>query len=238
LRPREAAAAVPTWGGRNAVVRDHQQLAGQVEGGVATAGGNRLVSPRRSRPGLSPLKAETRVRIPLAIRTRVLLRRARRPPATSNPSRGLRARPRAHPSACLLRRGRRVTKMVTKGCESPVSRELTTLHRVRANLSILLTGHHGTARHNQLSKLDVAASLPVARSDGAHQRVAWVSNQDPALPTRPRQAPNTSWGEKATVSRGSGHSPDRQPLGQDTVRIARSGQGSAARRLDTSGVTS
>ena len=37
----------------------------QLEGGVATAGGNPRVSPRHCRRGHNPLKAETRVRIPL-----------------------------------------------------------------------------------------------------------------------------------------------------------------------------
>jgi hypothetical protein len=38
---------------------------GELEGGMATAGGNRRVSPRHCRAGHNPLKAETRVRIPL-----------------------------------------------------------------------------------------------------------------------------------------------------------------------------
>jgi hypothetical protein len=37
----------------------------QLEDVVATAGGNRRVSPRRYRPCHNALKAETRVRIPL-----------------------------------------------------------------------------------------------------------------------------------------------------------------------------
>jgi hypothetical protein len=37
----------------------------EFEAVVATAGGNRAVSPRRYSPGYNPLKAETRVRIPL-----------------------------------------------------------------------------------------------------------------------------------------------------------------------------
>ena len=37
----------------------------QLEGAVATAGGNHAVSSRRGRPCHRPLKAETRVRIPL-----------------------------------------------------------------------------------------------------------------------------------------------------------------------------
>jgi hypothetical protein len=37
----------------------------ELERPVATAGGNRAVSPRRYSPGYNPLKAETRVRIPL-----------------------------------------------------------------------------------------------------------------------------------------------------------------------------
>jgi hypothetical protein len=53
----------------------------------------------------------------------------------------------------------------------------------------------------EIPKLDVAASLPVARSDDAHQGVAWLSDQGPALLTKSRQAPNTSWGKKARVSR-------------------------------------
>jgi hypothetical protein len=38
---------------------------GELNSAVATAGGNRAVSPRRYSPGYNPLKAETRVRIPL-----------------------------------------------------------------------------------------------------------------------------------------------------------------------------
>jgi hypothetical protein len=38
---------------------------GEVIPPVATAGGNRGVSPRRDSPGYNPLKAKTRVRIPL-----------------------------------------------------------------------------------------------------------------------------------------------------------------------------
>ena len=70
----------------------------------------------------------------------------------------------ARPSSCLLRRGSRVTKTVTTGRDSPLSRGVTASHRVTGNPSILLTGHHGTARHSQLPKLDVAGSIPVARS--------------------------------------------------------------------------
>ena len=71
----------------------------------------------------------------------------------------------ARPSSCLLRRGSRVTKTVTTGRDSPLSRGVTPSHRVTGNPSILLTGHHGTARHSQLPKLDVAGSIPVARSN-------------------------------------------------------------------------
>ena len=65
----------------------------------------------------------------------------------------------------LLRRGSRVTKTVTTGRDSPASPGVTASHRVTANPSILLTRHHGTARHKQLPKLDVAGSIPVARSN-------------------------------------------------------------------------
>jgi hypothetical protein len=68
------------------------------------------------------------------------------------------------------------------------------------NPATLLTRHHGTARHSQLPKLDVAASFPVARSNDAHQSVAW-SDQGPALPTNPHQAPNTSWGRRRGTDR-------------------------------------
>ena len=67
-------------------------------------------------------------------------------------------------SSGLLRCGRRVTKTVTIGCDSPLSRGVTASHRVTGNPLILLTRPHGTARHSQLPQLGVAASAPVARS--------------------------------------------------------------------------
>ena len=91
--------------------------------------------------------------------------RARRPPATSDPSHSQPARTSAWPSSCLPRRGKRVTKMVTKERDSSLSRGITKSHRVTGNPSILLTRPHGTARHSQLPKLDVAGSIPVARSN-------------------------------------------------------------------------
>jgi hypothetical protein len=65
----------------------------------------------------------------------------------------------------LLRRGSVITKTVTKRCDSRVSRGVLASHRVTAKPAILLTEHHGTARHEQLPKLDVAGSIPVARSN-------------------------------------------------------------------------
>jgi hypothetical protein len=58
-------------------------------------------------------------------------------------------------ASCLSRCGGRVTKTVTTGRDSPLSQGATALHRVTGNYSILLTEHHGTARHSQLPKLDV-----------------------------------------------------------------------------------
>jgi hypothetical protein len=52
--------------------------------------------------------------------------------------------------------------MVTTGRDSPLSCGVTAPHRVTGNLSILLTRHHGTTRHSQLPKLDVAGSIPAA----------------------------------------------------------------------------
>jgi hypothetical protein len=102
---------------------------------------------------------------PLGTRTRCHPRPpARRPPGASDLSPGQPARTSARPSSCLLRRGSRVTKTVATERDSPASLGITTSHRVRGNPSILLTGHHGTARHSQLPKLDVAGSIPVARS--------------------------------------------------------------------------
>ena len=68
-------------------------------------------------------------------------------------------------TSCLPRRGSRVTKTVTTGRDSPASQGLTASHCVTGNSSIFLTGPHGTARHSQLPKLDVAGSIPVARSN-------------------------------------------------------------------------
>src|SRR5262245_5484338 len=84
---------------------------------------------------------------------------------TSNPLDRQRVRTSAAPELCLLRRGGRVTKTVTTGCDSPLSRGATASHRVTGNPAILLTGYDGTARHSQLPKLDVAGSIPVARSN-------------------------------------------------------------------------
>jgi hypothetical protein len=67
-------------------------------------------------------------------------------------------------ASCLSRCGGRVTKTVTTGRDSPLSRGVTPSHRVTGNPSILLTRPHGTARHSQLPRLDVAVSIPVARS--------------------------------------------------------------------------
>jgi hypothetical protein len=49
-------------------------------------------------------------------------------------------------------------------------RGATASHRVTGNPAILLTRPHGTARHSQLPKRDVAGSIPVARSDGLELR--------------------------------------------------------------------
>jgi hypothetical protein len=70
----------------------------------------------------------------------------------------------------LLRRGGRVTKTATTGRDSPLSHGITASHRVTGKPSILLTGPRGIARHSQLPKLDVAGSIPVARSDGLELR--------------------------------------------------------------------
>jgi hypothetical protein len=82
-----------------------------------------------------------------------------------------------------------VTKTVTTGRDSPASQGITTSHRVTGNPSILLTGHHGTAQHSQLPKLDVAGSIPVARSndDAGLQRTcspAFVSMLPLCAPSR------------------------------------------------------
>jgi hypothetical protein len=113
---------------------------------------------------------------------------ARRPPAASDPSHGQRARTSACPSSCVLRRGRRVTKTVTKQRDSPASCGITASHRVTGNPSILLTGPHGTARHSQLPKLDVAGSIPVARSTTpVHPGTRRASQYSP----RPRRSTST-----------------------------------------------
>ena len=67
----------------------------------------------------------------------------------------------ARPSSCLLQCSSMVTKTVTAGRDSRASQGITASHRVTGNPSILLTGPHGTARHSQLPKLDVAGLIPV-----------------------------------------------------------------------------
>src|SRR5262245_24326749 len=61
-------------------------------------------------------------------------------------------------------RRHRVTKIVTMACHHPLSCRVTQGCRVRANPPIFLTMHHSASRWSQLPKLDVAGSIPVARS--------------------------------------------------------------------------
>jgi hypothetical protein len=74
----------------------------------------------------------------------------------------------------------RQSKTVTTGGDSPISRRVTASHRVTANRSILLTGHHGTPQHSQLPKLDVG-SIPIVTDPG--RDAGRLEPRRPRLPT-------------------------------------------------------
>jgi hypothetical protein len=126
---------------------------------------------------LSPKGSQSHGRFPLGIRTRVV-----HGPVSSDHQRGRchrtvseRERSPVQAPVCCGAAGR-VTKTVTTVSDSPLSRRVTASHRVIGNPAILRTRPHGTARHSQLPKLDVAGSIPVARSNDATARLSeWHS---------------------------------------------------------------
>jgi hypothetical protein len=151
---------------------------------------------------LSPKGSQSHGRFPLGIRTRVV-----HGPVSSDHQRGRchrtvseRERSPVQAPVCCGAAGR-VTKTVTTVSDSPLSRRVTASHRVIGNPAIPLTRPHGTARHSQLPKLDVAGLILVACSnDGPRERRPGVRPKS-SPPTKPRRAPGTSFGEKATVYR-------------------------------------
>ncbi len=72
----------------------------------------------------------------------------------------------------LLRCGSLVTKTVTTGCDSGIPRGVTASHRVTAKRAI----PRGTARHNQLPKLDLCRRPPILTRGYAAALTVWSTH--------------------------------------------------------------